>query len=226
MLDQLKDLLQPSTSSQCFNTPTRNCLPSVRKRRLAELSDDDDDDDDDDVDIAKSDGATNDASSNQPTTKKQKSHTINTQKTYNSQSVILEGVHDNLKTNPKKFHEALKAVKPDVEITGARRTASGAMLIFPKTPKDCNMLLKEKAFCPNSHFGPIVSARLPKEQTITHQVIIKNLDTEVTEDEVKEMLERQGLEYISVKRTIFAISLGTNVLGFNSVIKTRNSKIQ
>ena len=73
------------------------------------------------------------------------------------------------------------------------------MLVHPKEPKDSNSLLKKGAFPENSILGPNVTARLPKSQTITHQVIIKNIDPEVTEDEVKEMLDIQELPYNEVK---------------------------
>ena len=125
-----------------------------------------------------------------------------TNPTYTSQVVLLDGVHDNLKSNPAKFLEAIKSVKPNLEINRVRKTASGAMLIHPKEPKDCNSLLKPGAFPANSALGENVTARLPSSQTITHQVIIKHIDTEVTEEEVMEMLDRQNLPYQKVKRII------------------------
>ena len=121
---------------------------------------------------------------------------------YNAQVVLLDGIHENLKSNPTKFLKALRSLKPDLEIKSVRKTASGSMLIHPKQPKDCNSLLKKDAFVPNSILGPNVTARLPKSQTITHQVIIKQIDPEVTEDEVKEMLTRQQLPFTHVKRII------------------------
>ena len=95
---------------------------------------------------------------------------------------------------------ALKTLKPDLAIKSVRKTASGAMLIHPKEPKDCNSLLKVNAFALNSVLGLDVKARLPKSQTITHQVIIKDIDADITEDEVKEILDRQKLPYSNVKR--------------------------
>ena len=121
-------------------------------------------------------------------------------KPYDVQVVLLDGVHENLKTNPKKFLNALKTLKPDLAIKTVRKTASGAMLIHPKEPKDCNSLLKVNAFAPNSVLGLDVKARLPKSQTITHQVIIKNIDADITEEEVKEFLDQQNLPYSNVKR--------------------------
>ena len=182
------DSNKPSTSQQA-----RARLPS--KRRMTESDDSDDDDVAFDVAV--------DATPTQPAPKKMKStqkETPAASKSYESQVVLLDGVHESLKTNPKKFLEALKSLKPDLNIKSVRKTASGAMLIHPQQPKDCNSLLKENAFAPNSVLGPDVKARLPKSQTITHQVIIKNIDTDITEDEVKEYLDRQNLPYTDVKR--------------------------
>ena len=114
--------------------------------------------------------------------------------------MILESVDDEIKKNPAKLIKALKDTKPDLEISNIRLTASNAVLITPKNPKDVNSLLKPGAFPKQSALGKNVTARLPKSQVITYQVIIKGLDVSVTEDEVKEMLDRQELEFISVKR--------------------------
>ena len=114
--------------------------------------------------------------------------------------VILDGVDDNLKKNPARLIKALKSTKPDLEIANIRLTASNAVLITPKNPKDVNSLLKPGAFPKQSTLGKDVTARLPKSQVVTYQVIIKGLDASVTEDEVKEMLNRQELDFISVKR--------------------------
>ena len=46
----------------------------------------------------------------------------------------------------------------------------------------------------------MVKARVPKTQQITHQVIIKNVDEEVTQEEVEEILDRQEFPYKLVKR--------------------------
>ena len=176
------------------NNPTtsqgRARLPS--KRRMADAGESDDDDD-----VA--------ATPTPPAPKKMKetqkeSRLAATTKSYEVQVVLLDGVHKNLKTNPKKFLDALKSLKPDLAIKSVRKTASGTMLIHPKEPKDCNSLLKENAFAPASILGPDVKARLPKSQTITHQVIIKIIDPEITEAEVKEMLDRQNMPYTDVKR--------------------------
>ena len=122
------------------------------------------------------------------------------EKNYKSQVVILEGVNDALKKNPARLSKALKDTKPSVEIKKIRLTASNAVLIEPKHPKDCCSLLKNGAFVPNSPLGPNVTARLPRENTVTHQVIIKGLDVEITDDKLKEMLDRQEMPHNGVKR--------------------------
>ena len=178
--EQLSSLLQGSSP-----VPPRARLQSKRK-----LSDSEEED------VA-------DKSTNAPKTPAiKKSRPSDQQEAHNasSQVVLLEGVHENLKSNPKRFLSALRSLKPELQIKTVRKTASGAMLIHPKEPKDCNSLLKKDAFLPNSILGTKVTARLPKAQVITHQVIIKNIDTEVTEDEVKEMLQLQELPFIDVKR--------------------------
>ena len=176
--EQLSSLLQGSSAA-----PPRARLQS--KRRLS----DSDEEEMGDTGTPKT-----------PATKKSKSTDQQEAQNANIQVVLLEGVHENLKSNPKKFLSALRSLKPELQIKTVRKTASGAMLIHPKEPKDCNSLLKKDAFLPNSILGANVTARLPKAQVITHQVIIKNIDTEVTEDEVKEMLQLQELPFIDVKR--------------------------
>ena len=182
--DQLKNIFNP-------NTPQRPGLAS--KRRMS--------DSDSESDDGEGTSTGGNIPKQTPMAKKAKpTNNQSTNATYSSQVVILEGVHDNLKSNPQKFLKALRSLKPELQIKSVRKTASGAMLIVPKEPKDCNSLLKADAFQPNSVLGPNVTARLPKAQTITHQVIIKNIDTEVTEEEVKEMLQRQELPFVDVKR--------------------------
>ena len=121
---------------------------------------------------------------------------------YASQAVILEGVADEIKRHPIKLSKAFSESKPNVELKqgGLRGTASGDVLVIPKNPKDCNSLLKENAFPANCPLGPRVKARLPKSQTVTHQVIIKGVDPSVTDEEMEEILQRQQLPFKSFKR--------------------------
>ena len=121
-------------------------------------------------------------------------------KAYKSQVVILEGVDDKLKKHPARLSKAIKEVKPQLEINKIRITASNAVLIEPKHPKDCCSLLKENAFPPNSALGPDVKARLPRENTVTHQVVILGLDVEITDKEITDMLDLQELPHNGVRR--------------------------
>jgi hypothetical protein len=209
-----QQLTDPSTSHGSKASPIRSELS--RQKRLSSQRDDLDDDNDEDnwedvhrkqkkmkqqlpKQLASSAGGPLAAASGAfiaPTT------SVENENQAKIQVVILDGVHDNLKKNPSKFLAALKTLKPNLEIRFSRSTASGAMLIQPKRQEDCGSLLKIDAFPPNSCLGPKVTGRLPRSQVITHQVIIKNLSTEVTEEDVKEMLERQDLPYMSVKRII------------------------
>ena len=122
------------------------------------------------------------------------------QKTYKTQVVILEGVSDSLKKHPARLSRALNETKPNLKISKIRITASNAVLIEPQSPKDCCSLLKDGAFPSNCPLGASVKARLPRENTITHQVIIKGLDGDITEEEIIEMLDRQELPHSGVKR--------------------------
>lgn len=121
---------------------------------------------------------------------------------YATQVVILVGVDDGVKKHPTRLSRAFAEAKPNVELRpdGLRLTASGDVLVKPKNPKDCNSLLKENAFLPPCALGNEVKARVPKAQQITYQVIIKNVDVEVTQEEMDEILTRQSLPYKSVKR--------------------------
>ena len=126
--------------------------------------------------------------------------TTTTTTTYASQVVILEGITNQIKNHPAKLSRAFNQAQPNVKIKGLRKTASGSILVIPQDPKDCCTLLKENAFPKNGPLGETVTARLPKSQTITHQVIIKQVDSEVTVAEMEEMLERQSLPYKEVRR--------------------------
>jgi hypothetical protein len=117
---------------------------------------------------------------------------------YASQAVLLDGVKDEIKNHPMRLSKAFAAAKSEVQIKGLRKTASGAVLVLPKDPKDCNVLLKEGATW--GPLGDAVKARLPKSQTVTHQVVIKGVDIEVTMEEIEEVLKLQKLPYKAVKR--------------------------
>ena len=121
---------------------------------------------------------------------------------YATQVVILEGIDEKLKKHPRQLSEAFIKTKPNVELRpdGLRITASGDVLVKPKNPKDCNALLKENAFPTTCALGKDIKARVPKAQQVTHQVVIKNVDVEVTQEEMDEVLTRQSLPYKSVKR--------------------------
>ena len=121
---------------------------------------------------------------------------------YATQVVILEGIDEKVKKHPRQLSEAFSKTKPNVELRadGLRLTASGDVLVKPKNPKDCNALLKENSFPPVCALGKNIKARVPKTQQVTHQVIIKNVDVEVTQEEMDEILTRQSLPYRSVKR--------------------------
>ena len=125
-----------------------------------------------------------------------------TTKQYASQVVILEGVNPSIKKHPTRLSSAFNETKPNVELMtdGLRITASGDVLVKPKNPKDCNALLKSDAFPAKCPLGDGVKARVPKSQQVTHQVVIKNVDIEVTQEEMDEILTRQNLPYKAVKR--------------------------
>ena len=130
--------------------------------------------------------------------------TSSQQPNYASQVVILEGVDEATKIHPTRLSRAFAAAKPNIELhpDGLRLTASGDVLVKPKNPKDCNALLKKEAFSTPSALGSNVTARVPKSQQVTHQVIIKGVDESVTQEEMDEILTRQELPYKSAKRIV------------------------
>ena len=140
----------------------------------------------------------------QTKTKLPKHTSTETKTDYATQVVILVGVDDKVKKHPSQLLQAFSKTKPNVELRadGFRLTASGDVLVKPKNPKDCNALLKENSFPPTCALGNNVKARVPKAQQVTHQVVIKNVDVEVTQEEIDEILTRQELPYKSVKRII------------------------
>ena len=142
-------------------------------------------------------GATNDAAP--PPPKKQTMDGSSSTK-YTSQVVILQGVKDDVKNHPVRLSQAFAAAKPDIKIKGLRLTASNSVLVTPQDPKDCCALLKQNAFPRDCPLGEKVTAHLPKSQSITHQVVIKRVDKEVTMEEIEEILERQELSFKGVRR--------------------------
>ena len=121
---------------------------------------------------------------------------------YATQVVILEGIDAEVKKHPSRLSKAFANTKPNVELRadGLRLTASGDVLVKPKNPKDCNSLLKENAFPESCELGCNIKARVPKSQQITHQVVIINVDVEVTQEEMEEILTRQSFPFKMVKR--------------------------
>ena len=152
-----------------------------------------------------------------------KSPIVEDAKNYKSQVVILEGVNDALKKNPARLSKALKDTKPSLEVKKMRITASNAVLVEPKHPRDCCSLLKAGAFPSNSPLGANVTARLPRENTVTQQVIIKGLDVEITDEEIKEMLDRQDLPHNGIKR-IFSQQRGCATEMVRLFLKTEEKK--
>ena len=144
---------------------------------------------------------------------------------YATQVVILEGVDDAIKKHPTRLLKAFTEAKPNVSLRpdGLRLTASGDVLVKPKNPKDCNSLLKKDAFPPSCPLGASVIARVPKEQQITHQVIIKNVDESVTQEEMDEILVRQNLPYKKVKR-IISRERGTPTKLFRLILQDEETK--
>ena len=144
---------------------------------------------------------------------------------YATQVVILEGVDAEIKNHPTRLSKALAEVKPNLSLRpdGLRITASGDVLVKPKNPKDCNSLLKKDAFPSPCALGQNVVARVPKEQQIIHQVIIKNVDESVTQEEMDEILVRQELPYKKVKR-IISRERGTPTKLFRLILKDEDTK--
>jgi hypothetical protein len=114
------------------------------------------------------------------------------------QPVILEGINPDLMKNPVALMKKIKAIRKDVQIKEARRTRNNHLLIVPINPLDTNKLLGEWT---DTSLGKI-RGRLPKNQVILHQVIVTNVDPDVTEEEVKTELDKQDVKVKNAKRII------------------------
>ena len=84
-------------------------------------------------------------------------------------------------------------------------------------------MLKQDAFPTPCALGANIKARVPKAQQITHQVVIKNVDVEVTQEEIEEILNRLELPYKSVKR-IHSRQKGQPTKMFRLVLKEEQTK--
>lgn len=201
LMEQLRDILR-STSS-----PSSQRLHQHKNKQKRPLSDDSDSEEEVDVVEEKKSAKAKRQKNLASTSSSLPAATGggssgNNNKEYASQAVILEGISDNIKCHPARLSKAFSQAKPNVELRqgGLRITASRQVLVLPKNPKDCCSLLKSDAFPADSPLGPSVKARVPKSQQITHQVVIKNVDTSVTEEEMEEMLQRQELPFKAIKR--------------------------
>ena len=206
LMDQLKDMLQPVSSPP----PQQNLQQKNRQKRLHSERDDNDDSEGEDEQPAAQPERTPAHAKRQknrnpltPAPMATFSNSNNNNNTeYAAQVIILEGIKDDIKYHPARLSKALAQAKPNLELKqgGLRLTASGDVLVIPKNPKDCCSLLKADAFPADSPLGDSVKARVPKSQQITHQVIIINVDTSVTEEEMVELLQRQELPFQTIKR--------------------------
>ena len=220
LMEQLQDMLQPTAS----NTPSRQNPHKKQQKRLHSQRADTD------TEWEEEEGLQSPSPSQAKRPKKQKNslpqiptpsgggsigcsggggddggtrgNNNNGKSEYTSQAVILEGIREDIKAHPAKLSKAFSSAKPNVELKqgGLRMTASRDVLVIPKNPKDCCSLLKPDAFPQNSPLGDSVKARVPKSQQITHQVVIRNVDTSVTEEEMEEMLRTQDFPFKAIKR--------------------------
>ena len=228
LMDQLKDMLQPVNSPP----PQQKIQQKNRQKRLHSERDDDDDDNDEEEDEevmnrtpahAKRPKSRNSVTPAPVATIGGNNNNNNTE--YAAQAVILEGIKDEIKCHPARLSKALAQAKPNLELRqgGLRMTASRDVLIIQKNPKDCCSLLKADAFPADSPLGDSVKARVPKSQQITHQVIITNVDTSVTEEEMVELLQRQELPYQAIKR-IHSREKQAPTRLFRLILKTEEQK--
>jgi hypothetical protein len=229
-MDQLKDMLQPVNSP-----PSRHNLQQKNKQKRTHSERDDDDDSEGEGEgvveemgppaHAKRPKNRNLAMSSPLAAAGGDNNNNNNKTEYAAQVVILEGIRDDIKCHPAKLSKALAQAKPNLELRqgGLRMTASRDVLVIPKNPKDCCSLLKADAFPADSPLGDSVKARVPKSQQITHQVIVKNVHTSVTEEEMVEMLQRQELPFRAIKRIHSREKQAPTTL-FRLILKTEEQK--
>ena len=227
LMDQLKDMLQPANSPP----PQRKLLhKNKQKRTHSERDDDSGGESEEEEEKTGSSAHAKRPKKHNPVTPSPlaatSSNNSNSNKTeYAAQVVILTGIRDDIKCHPAKLSKAFAEAKPNVELRqgGLRMTASRDVLVIPKHPKDCCSLLKADAFPDDSPLGDSVKARVPKSQQITHQVIIKNVDTSVTEEEMVELLQRQALPFQAIKRIHSREKQAPTTL-FRLILKTEEQK--
>jgi hypothetical protein len=221
LMDQLKDMLQPVNSPPSQRKVQHK---NKQKRLHSERDDSEGEPEDEGVEMAKR-SKKQDTVSPSPLASSSHDNNNNSKTEYAAQVVILEGIKEDIKTHPAKLSKAFAEAKPNVELRqgGLRITASRDVLVIPKNPKDCCSLLKSDAFPANSPLGESVKARVPKSQQITHQVVIRNVDTSVTQEEMEEMLNRQELQFRAIKRIISREKNAPTTM-FRLILKTDEQK--
>ena len=95
-----------------------------------------------------------------------------------------------IKQNPKKLNEVLNELKPGVKISNIFVCRSGDIKLTPSSPHVENILRQP---WPQDKFGAI-KPRLPKENTANQEVVISNIPTCITKDEIRENLKAKMID--------------------------------
>ena len=162
--------------------PRNSSQSSSRKRRQALHADD-----------AEDSGASmthlNDSDEFHPTDK--------TSRSYKTLPVFLQNSFlPEVREDPKKLYNLLKELKPNANIKSISVCKSGDLKLVAQTPHDENILRQD---WPQDKYGKL-KARLPKENTANHEVIITNIPVCVSTQEIKERAKELLLDPKDVYR--------------------------
>ena len=120
-----------------------------------------------------------------------------TSRSYKTLPVFLQNSFlPEVREDPKKLYNILKELKPDANIKSISVCKSGDLKLVAQTPHDENILRQD---WPQDKYGKL-KARLPKENTANHEVIITNIPVCVTSLEIKERAKELLLDPKDVYR--------------------------
>ena len=112
--------------------------------------------------------------------------------------VILEGIKQICFDNPLKLDRELKAHNPLIKKCSLKPGRNNTLIVCPDEPGDINKLLEDWTSHPE--LGEI-KPRLPaQKKPLDEQIIIKNVPTGLSEEEIAEALSEQGYTVAEVIR--------------------------
>ena len=110
---------------------------------------------------------------------------------YRVEKVFLSGISEPIRKNGITFGKAILKAMPDIKIKDIHFTRSGAVILLPATPLDCNKLLKED-WSKHSFLGSNVQASVDKNKKIEYKAVVTQVDPDLDDEEVKEEIEARN----------------------------------